>query len=841
MHNKYRFLIDLTMLVPLLVAVSLSSAHAADNDVRAPGSALAEWFHNGQSVKLVEENIRGGVSKPEHIVVTEGPAGQAYQFTDYYYWLPMRKNPPGLGQAWTVSMWVRVDDGDWGAFQLPWNSDPSVSRKYAAVHQVLASVQDPFKPFWQLRVVNQRLELMLNNAWSVIGTTRFTPGRWTHVAAVRDQDRVRLYVDGKRERLAPAPQFDPQTGKLGSPPPGAAAAEGRIPATAMKAPTPYALLVLGNQHDSAAPFAEQFVGAIGGFSLVDRATAEAELDRVSTEGRKAADALSIRYSVLSDPAGGLPARPDKRDETPKQYLSRMAWWHRGKYGLFMHWNPSSVGGMEISWGRQDNPERCDNLHKQFNPTLFDPARWAADARRGGFRYMVWTAKHHDGFTMWPSKTTDYNITATPYGKDIVAQYVQALRGAKMSVGIYFSPRDWLWERLHGSAEKDPAKRAQLVQYIRTQLEELCANYGPLDVLWFDGGIGGESAMYRDIIGKHQANSITNDRNGPGDHLTPEGRIPSRPCIAHDGSDALWETCTGMGNGGWSYHFDGVSDYDGLIREMIEIFAKGGNLLRNIGPRPTGEWSPQARERILQIGDWLARNGASVYGTHRTRLGRLPFGWATANETTLFLHVLSWPKDGAIRVEGLFDEVERAALLDGEKQLQFRQNADVLIVELPATAPDPVDTVRGSPYSFWDIPSRATAVELAHRDTAVAFLGEVVALDVAPRRRDRRRGRRYLGRFPAECRKGLDNPVTADTITVTCQQVGVLHEVYLAVQRGSELPSMSFPRFASSRYAGPLSGRTSRPTTEHHRNPVPDRLRGETGAYATPQRILAAVR
>jgi alpha-L-fucosidase len=421
-------------------------------------------------------------------------------------------------------------------------------------------------------------------------------------------------------------------------------------------------------------------------------TADADLARAASEGKQKADALSLRHSVLADPAGGVSARVDKADETPQQYRQRMEWWHKGKYGLFMHWNPSSVGAMEVSWGRQENPERYDGLYKEFNPTLFNPAQWAEEAKRGGFKYMVWTAKHHDGFTMWPSRTTEYGIGATPYKKDIVAQYVQALRSVKMPVGIYFSPRDWLWERLNGDPGKDKAKREQFVQYIRTQLTELCANYGPLDVLWFDGGIGGEADMARDIVGKYQATSVANDRNGPGDHLTPEGKIPPRPFVNHDGSDALWETCNGMGNGGWSYHFDAVDDFDGLIREMIEVFAKGGNLLRNIGPRPTGEWSPQARERIAQIGGWLARNGDSIYGTHRTRLGKQSFGWTTANDSTLFLHILHWPNDSSVRVEGLFDQVERVTFLDGEKATSFQQKADVLTVQLPATAPDPVNTV-----------------------------------------------------------------------------------------------------------------------------------------------------
>ena len=252
--------------------VTQIQAQVTDHEVRVPGSAMGDWVRNGQSVKLVSENIRGGVSKPDQIVAIDGPTGQACHFTDYYFWLPMRQNPAGLGKTWTASLWVRVDDGDWGTYRLPWNSNTNVSRKYATIHQVLVSVQDPFKPFWQLRVFNQRLELVMNNAWTVMGSTRFVPGRWTHVAAVRDEDRVRLFIDGQPEPLQAAIKLNRDTGALAWPSAteNAAVATGAIPGVGQKAPASSALLVIGNQHDDAAPEGGQFVGGIGGFSLVDR-------------------------------------------------------------------------------------------------------------------------------------------------------------------------------------------------------------------------------------------------------------------------------------------------------------------------------------------------------------------------------------------------------------------------------------------------------------------------------------------------------------------------------------------------------------------------------------------
>ena len=147
----------------------------------------------------------------------------------------------------------------------------------------------------------------------------------------------------------------------------------------------------------------------------------------------------------------------------------------------------------------------------------------------------------------------------------------------------------------------------------------------------------------------------------------------------------------MGNGGWSYHNDSVAGYDELVRQMVEIFAKGGNMLRNIGPRPTGEWSPAVLERIRQIGEWLKRNGDSVYGTHRTRLGSLGWGWATASDSTLYLHVFEWPGESLV-VEDFPDRAQSARLLADGQALKFRQEGTTLTVTIPKEAPDKVDTV-----------------------------------------------------------------------------------------------------------------------------------------------------
>ncbi len=691
--------------ISLLLLTAAAEAEEKMTILKAPVSDELNASVDKKTIKLRVDPVAGMESHAgwpcatdRGVFLGDGPGGRAARFSTGYA-IYEGIYPAGAGTCFTVEFWLRPDEPDWGVWQEPWSSARNPENMFFLAKPMIVSVGTFLTSAWELRLCRNRLEINVGD-WSAAGITRLKVGRWTHVAMVRDGDELSLYIDGKPETLVQPERVDGATGeilpRLAKPLPPLADARLRLhPGDGGARAGGFNVMIMGRPHERG-NYGDQFIGAVGQLTLENRAWQAEEVVHVFNKNRKQAEELSLRFSVLSDPVGGCSRRADKQRESFEEYMERTEWFRKARYGLFMHWNPSSVAATEISWGRGTNPdqldpEKYDALYMEFNPALFDPHQWATDAKGGGMRYMVWTAKHHDGFVMWDTKLSSYNIMASPWGKDIVRQYTDALREDGMRVGIYFSQRDWWWAADRPELTGNQQRKTDLVSYVEGQLTELCANYGRLDMLWFDGGVGNEAGMYTEIIGPKQPRAVTNDRNGPGDYATPEGHIPIRPVINPDGSDRIWESCIPMGNGGWSFHHDGADDYDLLIRQMVEIFAKGGNLLRNIGPRPTGDWSPRVRDRIRQIGKWLEVNGESVYGTHRTRIGRQPWGWATASSTTLYLHVLCWP-DGELRMEGLNDSVASAHLLDGAAALAFKQEDDVLILRLPEEAPDPVNTV-----------------------------------------------------------------------------------------------------------------------------------------------------
>jgi alpha-L-fucosidase len=427
--------------------------------------------------------------------------------------------------------------------------------------------------------------------------------------------------------------------------------------------------------------------------------------------------------------------PAAKAGKPAEAVDRTAWFRDAKFGLFIHWGPYSLASVEASWPIMvPDPRQAltqaeyEELYKKFNPTGFDPQAWVRLAREAGQRYIVFTAKHHDGFCMFDTALTDYKITRTPYGKDIAAELARAAHQADMPLGFYYSPPDMhhpgfrdtarlAKENWHGQPERP--EWATYLDYMESQLRELLTGYGPVAIIWFDGLDHPEKydgARFYRLIHELQPDTLINNRLGlPGDFETPEqfipASIPTRSAkIQMAGTERLpksqpggalptspedfqlWETCMTI-NRTWAYNRNdrAYKSPTELIRALVEVASKGGNLLLDVGPTPQGTIQPEFQERLLAMGNWLKLNGASIYGTTYGPLQNLPWGKTTAKGNIVYLHVFDWPQ-GNLEVDGLHARVTRAVLVANGHTLKFKQRGESLSIALPNQAPDPADSV-----------------------------------------------------------------------------------------------------------------------------------------------------
>jgi alpha-L-fucosidase len=369
--------------------------------------------------------------------------------------------------------------------------------------------------------------------------------------------------------------------------------------------------------------------------------------------------LAAVFLIVHPPAFGAspaqaqsalnPAAADK--ETDPLVLRKLEWFQDLKFGLMMHWGPYSQWGVVESWTlcsedepwcRRTIPDYCEYkrryeaLPKTFNPVKFAPEKWAAAAARAGMRYVVFTTKHHDGFCMFDTRQTDYKITSadcpfhTNPDADVTRAIFDAFRAKDFGVGAYFSKPDWhspdYWapewatpdRNVNYRVDRYPERWERFKAYTRRQIEELMTGYGPVDILWLDGGwvspANGQDidmAKIAAVARAHQPGLIIADRTVGGryeNYQTPEQQIPDQPL------DGPWETCMTMATQ-WSYRADDVyKPARDFVRTLVEVVAKGGNLLLNIGPSPEGELPPVSLERLAEIGAWLDVNGRAIYGT-----------------------------------------------------------------------------------------------------------------------------------------------------------------------------------------------------------------------------------
>ncbi|MBE9668018.1 alpha-L-fucosidase [Mucilaginibacter boryungensis] len=421
---------------------------------------------------------------------------------------------------------------------------------------------------------------------------------------------------------------------------------------------------------------------------------------------------------------------------------RMKWWREARFGMFIHWGDyAQWGGVykghEVGHGGEWIMNRAkipvaeyQAAAKNFNPVNYNPDEWVRIAKQAGMKYIVITAKHHDGFAMFKSNASKWNIAdATPYGKDVLKPLAAACKKYGIKLGFYYSQaQDWnnpggaaarkvasegwanpdsakidAYTAAH-SGHWDPYQTSKTMgEYIDEvavpQVKELLTNYGDVAVLWWDTptNMTDEYANKLNALLKLQPNIITNDRlkrpNFPGDTKTPEQKIPSLAEL--DGKD--WETCMTM-NGTWGY-----KSYDHkwkspetLIRNLVDIASKGGNYLLNVGPNALGEFPKESVTTLKVMGDWMKTNSEAIYATKASPLKPLAWGRCTRKDdgdnTILYLTVFNWPTDGKLMVPGLKNHAVTAKLLDGNTLVKATNDADGLQLTVPAKAPDAIASV-----------------------------------------------------------------------------------------------------------------------------------------------------
>lgn len=426
---------------------------------------------------------------------------------------------------------------------------------------------------------------------------------------------------------------------------------------------------------------------------------------------------------------------------------RMEWWREARFGMFIHWGVYAVPagvykGQKINrigeWimNRGKIPvSEYQAFAREFNPVKYDPDAWVKMAKDAGMKYIVITAKHHDGFALFDSKATKWDIVdATPYGKDLLKPLADACRKYGIKLGFYYSQAQD-WNNPGGAAARkvasegwanpdsatidaytdahsghwDPAQTAKTMsQYVDDvavpQVKELLTNYGDVAILWWDTptGMTDEYAEKLNALLKLQPNIITNDRlkrpNYPGDYKTPEQRIPNLSEL--DGKD--WETCMTM-NETWGYksYANNWKSVETLVRNLIDIASKGGNYLLNVGPRADGTFPQESIDILKGMGAWMKVNGEAIYDTKASPFGLFPWGRCTKKDpdsyrdgtnTTLYLSVFDWPKDGKLILPGLKNKVSSAKLLANGAMLKTKKTKEGLNVFTSAQAIDPIATV-----------------------------------------------------------------------------------------------------------------------------------------------------
>lgn len=410
---------------------------------------------------------------------------------------------------------------------------------------------------------------------------------------------------------------------------------------------------------------------------------------------------------------------------------RMAWWRDARLGLFIHWGPYALPagewkGEEITASYSEHimlraripKAEYEEMAETFNPVAFDAFKWVRTAKRAGLKYIIFTAKHHDGFAMYDSGVSDYSIVKqTAFGRDPLKELEEACREEGMVLGIYYShAMDWHDPGSQGNTWdypgnigayddvstwiNDPDKRSRFEYYLHSksipQVRELLTGYGKVGLMWFDCGgklTREQGEQFLATVYALQPDTLVNSRvwKSPlGDYAnTSDNQLATRT-LRQD-----WENIITL-NDSWGYKKtdNNWKSPVSIIRQIIDVVSKNGNLVINIGPTGTGEWDPKSESILLEVGDWLCINGDSIYGAGTAPTARPSWERCTLKGNTLYLHVFDCPEEGNLIVPGLKTGVERVYALDGGEELAFAPISDqdirIVLPSLPRLLGGPDD-------------------------------------------------------------------------------------------------------------------------------------------------------
>lgn len=376
----------------------------------------------------------------------------------------------------------------------------------------------------------------------------------------------------------------------------------------------------------------------------------------------------------------------------QEIQNRVKWFQQDRFGMFIHWGLYAIPGRG-EWLRSTERLSIEDYQKyfdEFDPIKCDPIKWALAAKNAGMKYIVFTAKHHDGFCLFDSKFTDYKITNTRYHKDVLREYVEAVREVGLKVGVYFSLIDWhhpdypKFNDWHHPMRQNPAFQDEeidfenYIKFMHGQIEEIVSQYGKLDILWFDFSYDTmrnetwKAEELMEMVRQYQPDVIVDNRletsgegygsiitsnptNYSGDFISPEHIVPNTGILDENGVEVPWELCTTLNNN-WGY-----SPYDReyksakfVIRKLVECVSKGGNLLVNVAPTALGNFNRQSLNILNEIGEWMEDYGESIYGCGNAHLPRPDWGFYTKKNHVIYGHIFDAPL-GVLALPGIKKE------------------------------------------------------------------------------------------------------------------------------------------------------------------------------------------